>query len=252
MVAFQRGSQVVRENSGVVKLVVSRSGNTEQPASVDYARTSGTASSTSDFNLAPGTLTFVAGQTTKTIAVTIKNDAAREPRETIAVSLRGPGVGTVVGSPASTTVTIRESDQRPDGWISTAASSGYVGNNIYNTTGYRQGKTLKARRTQVRTFYTRVYNDGNVKNTFVLKGSAAPSGSTVQYYSGTTNATRAMRSAAGWRVTLKPGAYKLVKVRIKVLRGAAVGSLKVAKVSGSWTGDGTRSDLVKAVVKVVR
>ena len=252
VVAFQRGRQTVSENSGVVKLVVTRSGNTEQAATVDYARTSGTASSTSDFSLAPGTLIFDAGQTTKTIALTIKNDAAGETRETIAVSLRGPGVGTVVGSPASTTVIISESDQRPDGWISTAVSSGYAGNNVYNTTGYRQGKTLQARWTQVRTFYARVYNDGNVKNTFVLKGSAAPSASTVQYYSGTTNVTSAMRSAAGWRVTLNPGAYRLVKVRIKVLRGAALGSLKVAKVSGSWTGDGTRSDLVKAVVKVVR
>ncbi len=252
VVAFQRGSQTVRENGGVVQLAVTRSGNTELPATVGYARTSGTATPDSDFTLTPGTLTFSRGETTKVISLTIKNDPSREGRETIAVSLRNPGAGTVIGSPASTTVTVAPSDQRPDGWISTAASSGYVGNNIYNTTGYKQSKTLNARRTLVRTFYVRVYNDGNVKNTFVLKGSAARSGSTVQYFSGTTNVTSAMRSAAGRKVTLKPGTYKSVKVRIKILRGAAFGSLKIAKVSGNWTGDGTRTDLVKAVVKVVR
>jgi hypothetical protein len=149
-------------------------------------------------------------------------------------------------------VTIAPSDQRPDGWISTASTSGYVGNNVYNTTGYNQTKRRTADRTQTRTFYVRVYNDGNVTNTITLTGSAARSGSTVRYYSGTTNVTTAMRSAKGWKVTLAPGAYKLVKVRIKVLSTAAYDTLKPATVTGTWTGDGTRADTVKAVVKVTR
>jgi hypothetical protein len=33
---------------------------------------------------------------------------------------------------------------QPDGWISTRVSSRYVGDNVYNTTGYGQTKTAKA------------------------------------------------------------------------------------------------------------
>ena len=61
-----------------------------------------------------------------------------------------------------------------------------------------------------------------------------------------------MRTATGWKVRPRPGAYRLVEVRIGIRRTADFGSLKPARVSASWTGDGTRTDLVKAVVKVVR
>jgi hypothetical protein len=252
VVAFTGKSRTVAENAGAVDLSVTRTGNTDVAASVDYARTSGSATPDTDFTLTPGTIDFAPGETTKKISLTIRNDGAREAGESITVTLSNPRVGTVVGSPSATSVTIAASDQRPDGWISTASSSGYVGNNIYNGTGYKQTKRLTADRTQIRTFYVRVYNDGNVKNTFALTGSAARSGSAVRYFSGTTDISAEMRSSAGWRVTIDPGAYKLVKVRIKVLRTAAYGSLKPAKVTGTWTGEGTPADTVKAVAKVAR
>ena len=251
-VAFKSQRWTVRENGGVVQLAVTRSGNTDVPASVGYAATSGTATAGTDFVLSSGALDFAAGETTKAIALTIKDDNAREARETIGVSLGNPGAGTVLTSPDSTTVSVAASDQKPDAQVSTAQTSGYVGNNIYNQTGYKQTKTLNARRTQTRVFYVRVYNDGNVRNSIAVKGSAPVSGSAVRYYMGTTDVTTAMRSAGGWKVTLEAGRFKVVKVQIKVLRRAAFGSLKPAKVSGTWTGDSTQADLVKAVVKVVR
>ncbi len=252
VVAFKRQAQTVNEKGGVVQLAVTRSGNADVPTSVDYAATSGTATPDSDFALAAGRLDFAAGETTGTIALTIKDDNSREARETIGLSLSNPGAGTVLTSPESMTVVIAASDQRPDAQISTAQTSGYIGNNIYNATGYRQTKTLNARRTQTRVFYARVYNDGNVKNSIAVEGSAPASGSAVRYYTGTTDVTTAMRSAGGWKVSLEAGRFKVVKVQIKVLRRAAFDSLKPAKLSGTWTGDSTQMDLVKAVVKVVR
>ena len=252
VVAFDKSSRTVREDSGTVQLDVTRTGNTDVAASVHYARTSGTATPDTDFTFTRGTIDFAAGETTKSIPLTVVDDSAREGRESVVVSLSNPGVGTVMGSPASTTLDLAASDQRPDGWISTAASSGYVGDGIYNSTGSQQTKRLQARRTKTRSFYVRVYNDGNVKNTFALTGSAPVAGSAVRYYVGSTDITTSVRSTAGWKVALKPGAYKLVKVRIKVLRAAAYDSLKPATVTGSWSGDGTRTDTVKAVVKVVR
>jgi hypothetical protein len=252
VVSFGRSRQTVQENARTVELVVSRGGNTAVPASVDYARTSGSATPDSDFALEPGTVTFAEGEATKTIAVAITNDTRREGRELITVSLRNAGPGTVVGSPAATRVVIAPSDQRPDAHISTVRTSSYVGNNIYNTTGYRQTRTRTAERTQVRTFFVRVFNDGNVTNTIAVKGSGARPGSSVRYFVGSNNVTSAMRSSTGLRVTLRSGAFKLVKVRVKVLRTADYGSRKTATVQGVWTGDGIRVDVVKAVVKVTR
>jgi hypothetical protein len=252
VLAFSRASRAVAENGGVVNVPVHRSGNTSLATSVDYARTSGSASPDADFTLAPGTLTFAAGETTKTIPVTIGDDAAREGGESIVISLRDPGQSTVLGDPSTTTVTIAPSDQRPDALVKAAGVPGYLGNNVYNTSGHHQTKKVTARRTATRTFYVRVSNDGNVRNAFAVTGSAARAGSRVRYYSGATDITSAMRSTGGWKVRLAPGAYKVVTVKVKVGRRASIGSLKPATVRATWFGDGARVDVAKGVVKVVR
>lgn len=251
-VAFGAATGTVRENAGVVQLTVARGGNTAIPAAVDYARTSGSATPGADFTLTAGTVHFAAGETVQTIPVTIADDSTREPAESIVVSLSDPAGGTALEGPTTSTVTIAASDQRPDLLVSAAPNTAYVGNNLYNTTGAGQTKSRTARRTQTRTFFVRVVNDGNVPNTFVMRGSKAQKGSTVRFYSDGTDVTSALRSTAGRRVTLAPADYRTVTVRITILRGAAIGSTKQASVKATWTGDGVRVDLAKAVVKVVR
>jgi hypothetical protein len=248
---FSASGYAAQENVGSATLTVTRAGDVEPAGSVGFATSNGTATAGSDYTATSGTLNFACGQTSKTVAVPITNDTAAEPAETINLTLSAPTTGFSLGAPTITTLTIKTSDQRPDGLISAASSSGYIGNNVYNTTGYNQTKTSSARRGQTKTFYVRVCNDGNVQNSFTIKGSAATSGSTVRYYSGLTNITTGMRSTAGYKVSLAPGAYKQVKVQISVTSSAAPGSTKSATVSGTWKGDGTRSDVVKAKVKVV-
>jgi hypothetical protein len=250
-VSFAQAQDTVPEDAGTVHLRVARGGNTAITASVHYARTSGTATRGADFVLDAGTLTFSPGQTSRTIPVTLTNDTAREGPETIVVSLTGPGAGTALGTPGSITLTINASDQQPDALISTSATSGYVGNDIYNTTGAGQTRTATARRTKVRTFYVRVTNDGNTTNTFRLTGSAPTTGSSVRYHSGTTDITTQMRSATGYRLTLPAGGRKVLRVTIAITRSASIGSTKTATVRATWTGDGTRPDAVKATVRVV-
>jgi hypothetical protein len=211
----------------------------------------GTAAAGADYTTPVESVSFDAGQRSAFLEVPVTNDPDAEGPETVVLSLT-PVAGTAAGVNPTTTLTIAASDQRPDGLISTAKSSGFVGNNVYNTTGAGQTKATKARRTQVRTFYVRVANDGNVTNTFTVKGSAAKAGSTVTYLSGTTNVTRAMRSSAGWRVTLGAGKVRAVTVRVAVTRTAKIGAVLPATVRAAWTGDGTRADVVKATVKVVR
>jgi hypothetical protein len=248
-VHFTPVARTVAENAGTVYLTVTRD-DTEGQLSGAYSRVSGTATPGKDFTFTPGTLDFAAGEATKTIPLTITDDIAMESRETIVVVLRDPASGWAL---ASTTVTIAASDQRPDALISTRWVRGYIGNDIYNTTAVRQTKTLTARRTETRRFYVKISNDGTVRNTFAVKGSAARPGSVVKYYdSQGNNITAAMRSTTGWKLTLRPGTFRRVTVQIRVKPGAAIGSLKPARVTGKWVGDSVRKDVVKAVVKVTK
>ena len=143
-----RSAQSVRENAHSTSVTVTRGGNTAIPAQVRYARTAGTATPGSDFTLVPGTLTFAANEISQTIPLAISDDQAREAAETIVISLSSPGSGTTLGTRSSTTLTIARSDQQPDALISTQRRAGFIGNNVYNTTGDAQTKTRKRRTRQ--------------------------------------------------------------------------------------------------------
>jgi hypothetical protein len=244
------GETSVPENAGVVSLTVSRAGHVDQQLSVGY-RTSGTATPAADFTLPPGKLTFARGEVTTTIALTVNDDRQQELAETVVLTLSSPSQGTSLGMLKSVTVIIEASDQQPDAWVSTAPDSGYIGNNVYNTTGADQTKTLTARAGQPRAFYVRIYNDGNDMDTLTVRGVSIPTLAAVRYLSGTTDITARMQSQAGFTVArLRPGAFRLIEVRITPGAAAAVGSVRVARVSATWTGDSVRADLARAVVRV--
>jgi hypothetical protein len=92
-----------------------------------------------------------------------------------------------------------------------------------------------------------------------MKGSAASHGSRVRYYNGATDITKEMLSRTGWSNDLPPAldpdcssleitCYVQVGVRITVGPNARLGTRKAATVTGR---DGSRTDLVKARVRVV-
>jgi hypothetical protein len=62
---------------------------------VGYATANGTASAGSDYVAQSGTLTFAAGQTSRTIGVVVKGDRNAEPNETFTVRLSGPSGATI-------------------------------------------------------------------------------------------------------------------------------------------------------------
>ena len=109
-----------------------------------------------------------------------------------------------------------------------------------------------------RTFYVRVYNDGNATNTLPIRGSRPRAGS-VRFDTGrpgyldwTRNVTTAMRSPAGWRVTLGPHRYQRIRIQLTAARSASIGSRQVAAVTATWRGDVTRVDQARSAVSVVR
>ena len=83
---------------------------------VSYATSDGSALAGSDYTAASGTLTFNAGETTKTIAVTVLVDSLDEDSETFTMTLSNPSSGTVL-SDATATGTITNTGPMPKAWL---------------------------------------------------------------------------------------------------------------------------------------
>ena len=80
----------------------------EVTATVDYATSDGTATAGEDYTAKSGTLTFLPGQTTKTVAVPITNDEVEDDGETVTLTLSNASGETI--SDGEATGTIRDSN----------------------------------------------------------------------------------------------------------------------------------------------
>ncbi len=111
---FSAATYNVAEAAGTITITVTRSGGDAAGVTVQYATSNGTATAGSDFTTSSGTLTFAAGETSKTFTVPILVDAVLEQNETFTLSLSAPGGGGTLGTPATATVTITEVQETPE------------------------------------------------------------------------------------------------------------------------------------------
>lgn len=85
---------------------VTRTGGTAGTVTVNYATADGTAVDPSDYAAASGTLTFLDGETSKTVTVFVDGDTTFEGDEVFAVNLSGPtGGATILDSQGVGTIT---------------------------------------------------------------------------------------------------------------------------------------------------
>ena len=99
-----------RERATRVKVTVVRAGNRHRRVSVHYAARGLTAVARKDFRSTTGTLRFAPGQVRKAFYVKVLNDRRKERAETVQLTLRSPGAGTVLGAPNAAALTIRAND----------------------------------------------------------------------------------------------------------------------------------------------
>lgn len=71
---------------------------------VDYATSDGTATAGADYNATGGTLVFSAGDTSKTVAVTVTGDQLHEPNETVTLTLSSAQNATIAQATAVGTI----------------------------------------------------------------------------------------------------------------------------------------------------
>ena len=108
--AFSAASYSVSEGGGSLPVTIRRSGSTASADSVYFATANGTAVAGSDYTAVSQTVSFAAGEATKTVSVPIKDDGLLESSETVSLSLSSPSAGTTLGSPNRATLTIQDNE----------------------------------------------------------------------------------------------------------------------------------------------
>jgi hypothetical protein len=106
LVAFDTGCAQVLENNGAAQATVTRFGNLQAGARVGYLVTGQSAQPGADYAIAKETVTFAAGEITKTLTFTLLDDGLIEGDEHFLVTLTGPGQGVLVGGAHAQRVTL--------------------------------------------------------------------------------------------------------------------------------------------------
>jgi hypothetical protein len=123
VMSFSQPGYNVNENAGVLVITVVRTGDTSGPSTVNYKTSdtaglqacsvnNGIASERCDYGTSVGTLRFAAGETSKTFAIPIVDDALVEGPEVFSLTLSAPAGGAIGNSP-TVTVTIQNDDANP-------------------------------------------------------------------------------------------------------------------------------------------
>ena len=115
---FSSEGYTVGEGQGSVTLTILKSGTATGPISVHYATSDfGTgapfAAAGADYVAAQGDVTFAPNETSKTITITVKEDAVYEESEIFRVVLSNPTGGAALRHPSTAEVAIMENDAAP-------------------------------------------------------------------------------------------------------------------------------------------
>ena len=122
---------IVEGQSGVTYLSFTVSLNIAAPGAVtiDYSTANGTATAGSDYLAVSGTVSFAAGEQSKTILVPVVGDTNAEGNETLTVNLANPngatvsdaqGVGTITNDDASAYFSLASGNFGPETWTDTS------------------------------------------------------------------------------------------------------------------------------------
>ncbi|MBL8820475.1 MAG: hypothetical protein JNL58_30910 [Planctomyces sp.] len=124
------------DEGGNLTFSVSLSTSSAESVTVQYSTSNGSATAGSDFVQQSGTVTFVPGETTKTVTITSLQDSTYESTESLTLNLTNP-IGAVLND-AQGSGTIRDDDPLPPPSISISDVS--VNEGKLNTSGKNSGQ----------------------------------------------------------------------------------------------------------------
>ena len=103
----------VSEGGGSAVFSVRLSGQSTETVRVAYETSDRTATAGSDYASASGNLVFQSGETSKTIAVSVRDDSVEEENETFAVILSNPQNATLLDAEGRATIVDNDGDGPP-------------------------------------------------------------------------------------------------------------------------------------------
>ncbi|MCX6049045.1 MAG: PKD domain-containing protein [Chloroflexi bacterium] len=122
-VKFSSATYSASEASGTATITVTLNQASSSTITVNYATSNDAATAGSDYTAINGTLTFAAGEVSKTLAVPILEDSLDENNETINLTLSGAS-NAVLDAPAVAVLTITDNDNPPTVQFSSGNYSG--------------------------------------------------------------------------------------------------------------------------------
>lgn len=233
----------VREDAGVVQVMLERTGDTSQPASVTLTSSDRSAALTP-----PDTVSFATGDSLVSVPVTILDDSLGEPTREVTLALGSPD-GATIGNPSLIRVTIEASDLQPDAMISDVISGGFLGNGTYNLTARGQRKLQQGRAYERRSYFVMVQNDGPETASFTLRRSATPSGTKLYAFDQLTGENLTWPLRRGYQIRLAPGQARKIKINTWVTASVRAGDRRSFWVSGNWAGDRWMADKVTGIIE---
>jgi hypothetical protein len=110
VLAFGTALLSVSEAGPAATITVTRTGGAASGVTVDYASSDGTAAAGSDYTAASGTLSFAAGESSKTFTVPVLEDATVEGSETVLLALSVPSGSAVLGAQSTSILVIVDNE----------------------------------------------------------------------------------------------------------------------------------------------
>ena len=127
-------------------------------------------------------------------------------------------------------------------------TTAFVGNDIYNADATSQTVQGAKPRGYVIKFTISIQNDASRADAFaVLPTGAASTMYSIKYFHGTTNITAAVVAGTFRTPSVAPGLAYAIKVKVKVLSTATVGSSVSRLVAITSQSDGSKLDAVRFI-----
>jgi hypothetical protein len=134
--SFSVTDVTVNESAGTVTVHITKTNANGSSSSLSYTTADGTARAVGDYTATSGTISFLNGDTDKTVSVPLVNDTTAEPTETFAFNITAVTNATVA---KNGTVTVADNDQ-PTGYILSPSLTGLpdIASNFDYTTAVQQ------------------------------------------------------------------------------------------------------------------
>jgi Kelch motif len=142
---------------------------------------------------------------------------------------------------------------QPDAQIRLSSESSFVGNNVYNSTGAGQTRSVSGTAGQKQSFVARVQNDGNAVDGFTFHGCAATTGFTIRYFAGatgTSDITSAVVAGTYTVAAVAPASTRAVRVEITPAASTPSGATQSCRTATTSSTQPNLTDAVLATVTV--